>query len=118
MARNAEAKIQAAIVEWVRTVAPSTIVFAVPNGGLRTKSEAALLKWTGALAGVPDLILLAPSGRAFGLEVKTSEGRVSPKQRALMMQMNSIGVSTAVVRSIDDVRLAFDAWGISTRESA
>lgn len=32
MAYNAEAKIQAAIVSWVRTVAPQCMVFSVPNG--------------------------------------------------------------------------------------
>ena len=33
--RNAEAQIQAAIVEWIRTVAPDLIAFHVPNSGLK-----------------------------------------------------------------------------------
>jgi hypothetical protein len=52
---NAEANVQAAIVAWIRTVAPELIVFHPPNGGLRGKSEAARLKWIGTLAGIPDL---------------------------------------------------------------
>ena len=40
---NAEARVQAAIVEWIRTVAPDLIVFHPPNGGLRGKAEAARL---------------------------------------------------------------------------
>ena len=41
--RNGEARIQAAIVEWVRAIAPDVLIFAVPNGGLRSKAEAARL---------------------------------------------------------------------------
>src|SRR5271169_2634083 len=76
--RNAEARIQAAIVEWVRTVAPQVIVFHVPNGGLRTKAEAARMKWVGVLPGVFDLALILPplrfsdcsSPRPAAIEVK------------------------------------------------
>jgi hypothetical protein len=118
MARNAEARIQASIVEWIGTVAPQVVVFHPPNGGLRTKSEAALLKWIGTVAGIPDLVIFVPGGRAFCLEVKSADGRVTPEQREMMIRLNSIGVSNAVVRSIEDVRLAFDAWDISTREAA
>jgi hypothetical protein len=51
--RNGEARIQASIVEWVRTVAPGVLIYAVPNGGYRSKVEAARLKWTGVVAGIP-----------------------------------------------------------------
>ena len=36
---NAEARIQAAIVEWIRTVSSDLVVFHVPNGGKRGKAE-------------------------------------------------------------------------------
>ena len=64
--RNAEARIQAAIVAWVRTVAPEVVIFHPPNGGLRNKSEAARLKWIGTLAGVPDLVVLGRDGQPVG----------------------------------------------------
>ncbi len=41
-------------MEWIRLVAPDLIAFHVPNGGFRTKAEAARMKWVGVLAGVPD----------------------------------------------------------------
>ena len=50
---NAEPRIQAAIVQWVCTVAPGVLIFAVPNGRPRTKTEAARMRRTGALAGQP-----------------------------------------------------------------
>lgn len=62
---NAEARIQAAIVEWVRTVAPGVLIFAVPNGGLLSKAEAARMKWTGAVAVIPNLAVIAPIVRSI-----------------------------------------------------
>jgi hypothetical protein len=115
---NAEARIQAAIVDWVRAVAPQVLVFAVPNGGLRSKAEAARLKWTGVLAGVPDLVVIAPGGRAFFLEVKTADGRLSTDQRDVHACLVALGTPATIVRSIDDARLAFGVWGIKTREAA
>jgi hypothetical protein len=105
---NLENQIQAAVVDWA--VAPNVIIFAVPNGGLRSKAAAAKLKRTGTLAGVPDLVVIAqPAGRAHG--------RVSLEQRSLMEQLTAAGAFCAVVRSIDDGCLALQAWGIPTRES-
>jgi hypothetical protein len=115
---NAEARIQAAIVEWIRVAAPSVLAFAVPNGGLRTKAEAARMRWTGVLAGVPDLAVIAPGGRVFFLEVKTDAGRLSPDQHAIHDHLIALGTPAAIVRSVDDARLAFGMWGIPTREAA
>lgn len=42
----------------------------VPNGGARTAAEAGVLKATGVVAGIPDLLLLAPRGRFCGLAVE------------------------------------------------
>ena len=114
---NAEARIQAAIVEFVRTVAPQVLIFAVPNGGLRTPREAARLKWTGTVAGVPDLAIVTPGGRVRFLEVKTDTGRLSGEQLAMFDRLAALGTEPLVCRSIDDARRALAAWGIETRES-
>ena len=115
---NAEARIQASIVEWVRLVAPGVLIFAVPNGGLRSKAEAARLKWTGVVAGIPDLAVVSPPGRIHFLEVKTATGRLSDDQRAIMGALALLDAPFMTVTSIDDVRRAFAGWGIETREAA
>jgi hypothetical protein len=79
---------RAAIVEWVRTVAQDALIFHVANGELRSKADAARMRWIGVLAAVPYLVVVAPGERIFFTEVKTE----------------------------DDVRLAFAAWRIQTRE--
>ena len=113
---NAEACIQAAVVEWIRVAAPGVFVFAVPNGGLRSKSEAARMKWTGTVAGVPDLCVIGPGGIAYFLEVKSAGGYLSTDQHSVLRTLSDIGARGAVVRSIDDARRAFSDWGIKTRE--
>jgi VRR-NUC domain len=114
---NAEARIQASIVEYVRLVAPGVLIFAIPNGGLRSKAEAARMKWTGTLAGVPDLAIVAPGGRVFFIEVKSPGGTLSPDQRAIRDWLVALGSPPAICRSIDDARRAFLAWGIETSEA-
>jgi VRR-NUC domain len=114
---NAEAQIQRAIVEYVRLVASDALIFAIPNGGLRSKTEAARLKWTGTLAGVPDLAIIAPRGRVFFVEVKSAGGRLSDDQRSIHDRLVALGSPPAICRSIDDARKAFAAWGLETNEA-
>ena len=114
---NAEARIQAAIVEYVRTVAPQIVIFHVPNGGLRARSEAARLKWVGTLAGVLDLVLLLPGGRVRFWEIKTSVGRLSADQREFIARLEALGHSWATVRTIDDARIQLARLGVETREA-
>jgi hypothetical protein len=115
--RNAEARRQAAIFEFVCWVAPHLICFHVPNGGFRTKAEAARLKWIGVLAGVLDLVLVLPEGRSAFWETKTPHGRLSDDQKAFIERLIALGHSWAVVRSIDDARRELAALGIETREA-
>ena len=114
---NAEARPQAAIVEYVRWVRPDICIFHVPNGGLRSKSEAARLKWMGVLPGVYDLVLILPWGRSAYWETKTSSGSLSAEQKAFRDKLIALGHQHAVVRSIDDARRELAALGIKTREA-
>jgi hypothetical protein len=115
--RNAEARVQAAVVQWIGWVAPQLIVYAIPNGGYRTKAEAARLRWTGVLAGIPDLGFVLPGGQAGFFEIKPPKrGHLSDEQAAMLPRLETLGARCAVVRSIEDARAALTAWGIETRE--
>ena len=114
---NAEARIQAAIVEYVRQVAPQIVIWAVPNGGFRAKNEAARLKWTGVLAGVFDLSLALPDAHSAYWETKTETGVLSKDQRDFRDHLDRLGHAWAIVRSIDDARRELARLGISTREA-
>lgn len=118
MRTYAEDKIQAAIVAYIRAVAPRCIVFAVPNGGLRSKREAAKLKWTGVLPGIPDLIVLAPHGVTIGIEVKAPEGKPSREQVKIGEEMLMLGHWWHLARSIDDAREILKRAEVEMREAA
>lgn len=72
--RGLEDLIQKNIVKAVRLFYPTALIFSVPNGGARSAATAGILKATGVMAGVSDLILLY-NGRAFFIEVKTEDGK-------------------------------------------
>jgi len=114
---NAEARIQAATFAFVRAVAPDVLIFHCPNGGLRSKSEAARMKWQGVVPGICDLILILPGGRCAMWEVKTPIGRLSPAQAEMLARLDDMGVPYAIIRSLDDARRELAVLGISTRES-
>jgi len=116
--KNAEARRQASVVDYVRTVAPHIRIFAIPNGGLRTEAEAARLKWTGVLAGVLDLGLILPEGRSAYWETKTPRGRLSDDQREFIGALEALGNRWALVRDIDDARRELADLGVITREAA
>lgn len=76
-------------------------VFAVPNGGRRSKIEASIMKGEGVRPGVPDLILPVARGGAHGffLEMKAGDGRLSPQQLDRIAQL------------VDDGYCCVSAWG-------
>ena len=84
--RHQESIIQQTCVRWFRTKYPqlALLLFAVPNGGARLRSEAAIMKAEGTMKGVADLLLLFPAKRFHGLciEMKTPTGRQQPSQKA------------------------------------
>jgi hypothetical protein len=119
---SSEDSIQRGIVRYLRTVLPSGwIVFAVPNGGSRNLIEAAKMKGTGTLAGMPDLCVLGiehdvPS--SWFIEVKSASGRPSLPQLDMHDRLLDLGFEVAICRSIDDARDACIKWGIPIRDAS
>lgn len=125
--REEEHNIQAACVRWFNLQWPEYrgLLFAVPNGGARSKATAGKLKAEGVVAGVSDLILLVPrfgpirivEGNADGMvtyigtdnlfcglciEMKTAKGRQSPEQKEWQSKVESHCYKYAVCRSLDE----------------
>lgn len=75
-----EAAEQTAVVEYCEL--KSIPVFHIPNGGKRSKSEAARFKAQGVRPGVPDLMIPIAKGGYHGLfiEMKAGRGKPTPKQ--------------------------------------
>jgi hypothetical protein len=86
-------------------------VFCLPrsNGGYRWPLEAAIMKGQGVLSGVPDVIAVK-NGRAYGLELKMPDGRISETQRDTMAAMTAAGATVAVAYGIDQAIRQLEAW--------
>ena len=113
---NQEHNIQCACVRWFNFQWPeySGLLFAVPNGGARSKATAGKLKAEGVVPGVADLILLVPKCikakdegwyntiHALCIEMKTAKGRQSPEQKGWQEMVEAHGYKYAVCHSLDE----------------
>ena len=92
------------------------LLFAVPNGGLRSKVEAAIMKEEGLLSGVTDLIFLVARGGygALCIEMKTpSKGScLSDEQRVWHEVAEEYGNAVVVVRTFEQF-VAVIEWYLS-----
>ena len=79
-------------------------IFAVPNGGARCRTEAAIMKAEGVTAGVADIFLLYPSNGYHGLaiEMKTEKGRQQLTQKKWQEAVEASGYKYVICRSVDD----------------
>lgn len=115
-----EHNIQSACVRWFNLQWPEYrgLLFAIPNGGARSKATAGKLKAEGVVPGVADLILLVPKRvkvlsafpnealwhtiHALCIEMKTAKGRQSPEQKEWQKMVEKHGYKYEVCRSIDE----------------
>lgn len=105
--RHEESKIQIQCKRWfdIQYKKYHKLLFAVPNGGGRSKIEAKIMKGEGVEAGVADMILLLPSPlgyHALCLEFKTAKGRQSDNQKIFQEAAEANGYKYVIVRSIEE----------------
>ncbi len=80
------------------------------NGEYRGLATGAKLNQMGVKAGTPDFELLI-AGRMFGLELKSSLGRLSPQQRACHAEIEAAGGFVHTAHSVDEAVAVLTAWG-------
>jgi hypothetical protein len=106
---------QAALVErcaWLSTQHPDLrLLFAIPNGGMRSKATAGKLKAEGVKSGVPDLCLpIARQGyHGLFIELKTLHGQPSTDQQWWIVELTRQGYLALVCYGQDE------AWRVITR---
>lgn len=104
--RALEHGLQSRCVRWFRLQYPKKRhnLFAVPNGGYRTKTTASLLKDEGQLSGVADLILLVRRGTcgALLLEAKIKGNYQSPAQKLWQSLIEADGYEYRIFHSLDE----------------
>ncbi len=86
-----------------------------PAGEARDVRTGARLKRMGLKPGWPDIILVAPSGRFHGLELKREGEDLTDAQSAFRLWAIAEGVRTAVVCSFDEAFATLSGWGAIRR---
>ena len=113
--KHYEEKEQRAVIQWSELARiPGTnskvrdYIFAIPNGGLRNKREAARLKRQGVTPGVSDLFLAYPCGSIHGFWIEMKKQRkdfstpamvhcaVTDLQKQWLQRMEDVNYMTAV----------------------
>ena len=96
-----EQQIQRAVFQHIRARGVRGLfAFHPANGGYRRRTEAAILKGLGVVAGVPDIILI-DRARVFGLELKAEGGRPTTGQGDAMRAMAAAGATVAWAAGLD-----------------
>ena len=105
---RSEHREQVEFVSWWRKTQPDDL-FAIPNGGGRSRSQGATLRAEGVMSGVPDLY--APDRRLW-IEFKKSDGgNLSDEQRSFMKRRLAAGDRCMVAWSCADA-----VWQIENGE--
>lgn len=100
-----EHELQGMCVDWFAWQYPKLrgLLFAVPNGGYRSKTVAGKMKVEGVVAGVSDLVLLDPMGGApLLIEMKTAKGKQSLEQKEWQDTVERFLQHYVVCRSLED----------------
>lgn len=99
---------QTHLIRWTvahaKAVPELLLLHAIPNGGLRSKSEAARMKAAGVKAGVPDLFLPVARNGCHGLYIELKRrhgGRVSSDQVKWMEALQRQGYCCALAKGWD-----------------
>jgi hypothetical protein len=107
---SSEHQEQKALIQWCalqhKRLPGIERLYAIPNGGSRSKATAGKLKAEGVRKGVFDLCLPVARGGFFGLyiEMKSSDGSVSPEQRVEYDRLWRDGYFADVCFGMDQAR--------------
>jgi hypothetical protein len=97
---KSENRIQQECYNWFWNNHPNyrKLLFAVPNGGARSSQEGRLLKLTGVVAGVSDLLLMI-NGTTYCFELKNFYGKQSKAQKEWQSIVEKNGFQYFIIRS-------------------
>ena len=107
---------QIGVIEWAnwnRNRFPELrLLFHIPNGGKRSKTEAAIFKAMGVKAGVPDLCLPVARGGFAGLYIEMKYGKNKPtdNQKQWIADLKSEGYKVEVCYSGEEATRTLEAY--------
>ncbi len=111
--KRPEDNIQRAVIQHLRERgAPGIVFWHTPNGGKRSKAEAAILKGLGVRAGVSDIICVHNS-RIFALELKAPNAKPpTESQMQFISDLNAAGGFGTIAVGLDKALKCLETWGL------
>jgi len=101
--KDIEHQEQVRSVCWIEANYPDHWVFAIPNGGKRSRLTAMKLKAEGVRSGVPDLFI--PSLKLF-IEMKKPEGgKLSENQAMWLKYLSEVGYKSEVANGFEEFKI-------------
>jgi hypothetical protein len=113
MSNHPESKLQQACITWFRYQYPKLLLFAIPNGGYRRKTEAAIMKGEGVLEGVSDLFLACSDDICYHglfIEMKYGKNKLSKNQAQFLLNATKNNYAIAVCYSFDEFKTVIDSY--------
>ena len=114
-----ESKLQQTCVAWFRAQYPryAMLLTHPANEGNGNRVSGAIHKAEGTVAGVPDLLLFLPTRiteisiyHGLGVEIKTSKGRQSQKQKEFQEMFEAAGYMYVVVRNLEEFQKTINSY--------
>jgi hypothetical protein len=101
-----ESPLQQRCVTWFRLQYPQLLMYAIGNGGQRSKAEAAIMIGEGVTSGIPDLHLPYPAGEFHSLyiEMKTMKkhSKLSDAQILIHARLRAQGCEVIIPRTFEE----------------
>lgn len=99
---------QREFVRWFRQTFHGVRIFAIANGGARSKATAGRLKAEGVVSGVPDLFV--PAWRLWVEMKRTKGGSLSPEQKDWIAYLQEVGYCAIVCKGAEDAKRQISAF--------
>jgi hypothetical protein len=107
-----EVRTHIAIADLLRVAAVHGWVWShIPSGGRRSAITGALLKRMGLRKGLPDFLLISPTGVHHWLELKRGRAPMTEEQAEFGAAMTLRGVPWACARSFEAAKSTLKSWG-------
>jgi len=104
--KKIESGIQQSCVKWFRYQygGKGYLIYAIPNGGLRSKVEAAVMSGEGVLAAMPDLHIPVTNGKYLTLyiEMKKPSETWSDDQKLRRDELRALGHCVELAHSLEE----------------
>lgn len=108
-----EHNLQMKCVRYFRLKYKKYLIYAVPNGGYRTRTTAKKLVLEGVVSGVPDLFIAVARHDYHGLYIEMKNGKagkVSKEQKEIMAYLENEGYKVALCRDLDEFMKVVDEY--------